>query len=136
MLLHTWLSSATAKPLNRVDASATCSVFEGGGLGQADHAVLGRVIGRTPGNADDAGDRRAIDDGTAAEPEHLAQLVLHAAPNAAQVDCHHAIPLVAADVSRFDAALHDASIVERGVEAPEAGHGSFDHGRHFFVIGD
>src|SRR5213594_370256 len=62
-------------------------------------------------------------------PKHLSQLVLHAAPNASQVDRHHAIPLVTADLSRVDAALHDASVVERGVEPPEREHGPVNHGR-------
>src|SRR5690348_6784713 len=63
---------------DRVNADATGGVFEGGRLGQAEHAVLGRVIGRPSGVADDAADRGAIDDGAAALPKHLAQLVLHA----------------------------------------------------------
>jgi len=62
--------------------------------------------------------------------------LLHAAPNASQVDRHHAIPLLTADLSRVDAALHDASVVERGVEPPERGHGPVNHGRHLGVIGD
>src|SRR5438477_3433160 len=45
---------------NRVDADATGGVFEGGRLGQAEHAVLSSVIGRQPRVADDAADRGAI----------------------------------------------------------------------------
>src|SRR5947209_9738058 len=112
--LHHWrLDRAWA---NRVDADATSGVFEGGRLGQAEHAVLGRGIGRQSWVADDAADRRAIDDRAAALLKHLAQLVLYAAPHAAQVDRHHAIPLVAADVSRVDTALHDACVVERRIQ--------------------
>jgi hypothetical protein len=42
--------------------------------------------------------------------------------------------LVAADISRFDTVLHDACVVERRIQVPEAGHGSFDQGRHLTVI--
>src|SRR6266487_5056496 len=130
--LHHWRLDRTWT--DRVDADATGSVFEGGSLGQADHAVLGSVIGRQSGVADDAADRRAIDNGAAALPEHLAQLLLHATPHTAQVDRHHAIPLVAADVSRFDTALHEARLLECGVQPPEADHRSFDHRCHLIVI--
>src|SRR5690348_15606142 len=47
--LHHWrLDRAWA---NRVDADATGGVFEGSRLGQAEHAVLGSVIGRQSGIA-------------------------------------------------------------------------------------
>jgi hypothetical protein len=51
-------------------------------------------------------------------PKHLAQLVLHAAPNAAHGYRHHALPLVGADVGRFGMGADDASIVQRGVQPP------------------
>ena len=48
--LHHWrLDCAWA---NRVDADAPGGVFEGGSLGQAEHPVLGGVIGRQSGVAD------------------------------------------------------------------------------------
>src|SRR5439155_22313009 len=85
---------------------------------------------------DDTADRRAIDDCAAALAEHLVQLVLHAAPDAAQVDGDHAIPFVAADLGGLHASLHDAGVVECSIEPSERGHGSVDHGRHLSVIGD
>nr|WP_236023053.1 hypothetical protein [Dictyobacter formicarum] len=120
---------------NRVDTDATGGVVEGGSLRQAEHAVLGGLIGPQSGIADDTANRRAIDNGTAALPEHLAQLVFHTAPHPAQVDCQHAIPLVAADVCRVSTALHDTRVVECRVQSPEAGHGSLDQGCHLIVIG-
>jgi hypothetical protein len=110
-------------------------VFESRGLGQAEDPVLRRVIGSQARIAYDAAERRAIDDRAAAIAEHLPELMLHAVPHAAKIDRDHPVPLIALDFRRVDAALHDAGVVEGGVEAPEPARGSLQHRGHLGVIG-
>ena len=55
------------------------------------HAVLGGVVGGAARQPDQPAERRAVDDRAAALFAHLPQLVLHARPDAAQVDRVHAV---------------------------------------------
>ena len=56
--------------------------------------MLGGVVGGAAGEADEAAERGAVDDRAAALRAHLAQLVLHAGPDAAQVDRVDAVEAV------------------------------------------
>jgi hypothetical protein len=87
-------------------------VFERSASGEADHAVLGCVIGGTAGKSDEAPKRGAVDDGAAALPAHLAQLVFHAGPNAAQVDRVHPVEDLGRLVGRVARRGLDPGIVE------------------------
>ena len=70
-------------------------VLERGGLGQADDAVLGRAVGRRADAADQARGGGQVDDRAAAPLlEHLGDLVLHAQPDAAQIDADDAIEFI------------------------------------------
>src|SRR5438270_6409306 len=91
-----------------VDPDAPLDVFQSRRPRQADHAVLGGDVGADPGVAGQRADRGVVDDRAASLALHLPQLVLHAAPHAAQVDPDHAIPLVAGTVGGRDALRHDA----------------------------
>ena len=99
-----------------VDADAAWRVFQCGAAGQADHSVLGGVVGRAAGDADQAAERRAVDDRAAALGAHLAQFVLHARPHPAQVDGVDPVE----DLGRFVGGVAgrdlDAGVVERHVE--------------------
>src|SRR5204863_1976099 len=79
---------------NGVDADAPRSVFQRRAFGQAENAMLGRMIGAALGTADQPADRRAVDDSAASLPTHLLQLVLHAGPDTTQVDRVHAIEIL------------------------------------------
>jgi hypothetical protein len=74
-------------------------------------------------SADEASQRRAVHDGPAALLAHLLQFKLHAAPHATQVDCHHAVVVVAGRVSRLGKNVLDAGIVVCGIQATESGNG-------------
>ena len=86
--------------IDRVHADAVLDVFQGRRPRQADHAVLGGDVGADAGVAGQRADRRVVDDRTAALAFHLPQLVLHAAPDAAQVDPDDAVPLLAGALGR------------------------------------
>src|SRR6266852_248597 len=70
-------------------------------LRQSDHSVLGCMVGCPAGDADQTANRRVVDDGAASLLAHLAQLVLHAVPDAAQIDRVNVLELFVADISHF-----------------------------------
>src|SRR3989442_14421419 len=57
---------------DRIDPYTARRVFERGASCEADHAVLGCVIGSTAGKSDEAPKRGAVDDGAATLPAHPA----------------------------------------------------------------
>src|SRR5712692_8649803 len=92
---------------DRVNADAPGGIFESSALGQPEHPVLGGVIDSAAGYAHESADRRAVDDGATSLPAHLEQFVLHATPDAAEIDRIHAVEIFAAGVSGFcDRTLH------------------------------
>lgn len=60
--------------------------------------MFGRMVDGTTGKANEAANRRVVDDGAAALPAHLQQLIFQAVPHAAQVDCIHPLELFAAGI--------------------------------------
>jgi hypothetical protein len=70
-------------------------------LRQPDHSVFGRMISCSARYTDQAADRGAVYDRAASLLAHLAQLVLHAVPDAAEIDRIHAIEFFAAGISGF-----------------------------------
>src|SRR5207253_9548952 len=106
---------------HRIDANAPRRIFKRGALGQADHAVLGRVVSRPAWQPDEASERGAVDDGAAALRAHLAKLVLHAGPDTAKIDGVHAIEVLGRLIGRVTWRHLYAGIVERHVQAAEAG---------------
>src|SRR6195256_586823 len=106
---------------NGVDADSPSGVFKRGAFGEAEHAMLGGVIDAAAGNPYETADRGVVHDRAAALLAHLAQLVLHAIPDAAKIDSVHAIKFLAARVGRFRDRRLDAGIVERRIEPPEGG---------------
>src|SRR5437660_9613846 len=71
---------------HRIDANSSGGIFERSALRQPDHSVLGCMVGCSAGDTDQTANRRVVDDGAASLLAHLAQLVLHAVPHAAQID--------------------------------------------------
>jgi hypothetical protein len=101
-------------------------IFERGTLRQPDHPVLGCQ----------AGNRRGVDDGAAALLAHLAQLVFHAVPDAAQIDRVHALEFFAADISHFHGRGYHAGVIERGIEATKGGYRLLDHCGYLSLVRD
>ena len=90
--------------------------------------MLAGVVGGAPGQADQAAEGGAVDDGAAPLPLHLEQLLLHEAPDAAQVD---RLDLVVALLGLLDQGAHgaeDAGVVVGHVEAAELRHGAVHGG--------
>src|SRR5881397_3319765 len=50
---------------HRIDANSSGSIFERSAFRQPDHSVLGCMIGRSTGDADQTTNRRVVDDGAA-----------------------------------------------------------------------
>ena len=87
-----------------------------------------------PGIASQRADRCVVDDRAVALTLHLPKLVLHATPDATQIDADDTVPLVPAGVGDGRDPRHHARIVERGVESAKLGDGAFDHSRHVRVV--
>src|SRR5207248_3263503 len=68
-----------------IDANASGGIFERRTLRQADHSMLGCMVDGTAREADQATNGRAVDDGTASMLANLAQLILHAVTDSAQI---------------------------------------------------
>src|SRR5207237_4229461 len=71
---------------HRIDANTSGGIFERSALRQPDHSVLGRMVGCAASDADQTANRRVVDDGAASLVPHLAELVFHTVPDAAQID--------------------------------------------------
>src|SRR5438876_6150699 len=76
-----------------IDANPSGGILERSTPGQPDHSMLGCMVYCSAREADQAANGRAVDDGTASLLTHLAQLVLHAVPDAAEIDRVNAINL-------------------------------------------
>jgi hypothetical protein len=116
---HRGLDGAGA---DRVDADASRGVLERGAAGEAEHAVFGGVVGGAPRQADEAAQRGAVDDRAVALRSHLRELVLHAGPDAAQVDCVDAVEELGRLVGGVGRRCLDPGVVERHVDSPEPLH--------------
>ena len=113
---------------HRIDPNATRRIVHRGALGQPDHAMLGRVIGRPARLADQPAERGTVDDGAAALGAHLEQLVFHAGPDTAQIDGGHGVEGRGRFIGQIAHRAQDTGIVERHVQATEGGDGALDHG--------
>src|SRR6266550_2596359 len=121
---------------HRIDANTSGGIFERSALRQPDHSVLGCMVGCAAGDADQTANRRVVDDGAASLLAHLAELVFHAVPDAAQIDPVHALELFATDVSHFHGRRLYASVIERRIEATKGGYSLLDHCCYFSLVSD
>src|SRR5689334_6439607 len=96
--------------------------------------MFGCMISGSTGYADQPTDGGAVDDGAAALLAHLAQLVLHAVPDAAEIDRIHAIKFFAAGISGFHSRRLHARIVEGRIQPAKGGNGLLDHGCHLRLV--
>src|SRR2546421_7575160 len=96
--------------------------------------MFGCVVYCSAREADQATNGRAVYDGTASLLTHLAQLVLHAVPDAAEIDRVHAIEFFAAGISGFNGRRLHASVVVRRIQATEGGYRLLDHCCHLTII--
>src|SRR5437868_13911871 len=94
------------------------------------------MVGCAAGNTDQTANRRVVDDRAASLLTHLAQLVFHAVPDAAQIDPVHALEFFAADISHFHGRRLYAGVVERGIEATKGGYRLRDHRCYFSFASD
>src|SRR6266568_7014982 len=121
---------------HRIDANSSGGIFERSALCQADHSVLGCMVGCAAGDTDQTANGGVVDNGAASLLAHLAELVFHAVPDAAQIDPVYAIEFFAADISHFHGRRLYAGVIERGIETPEGGYCLRDHRCHFSLVGD
>src|SRR6266567_3115764 len=121
---------------DRIDADAPGGIFESSALCQPEHPMLGGVIYCSASYAHESAERRAVDDGTTSLLAHLEQLVLHAAPDAAEIDHIHAVELFTAGISGFCERTLHASIVECRIQPSEGGDSLFDHRCHLTLVGN
>ena len=130
---HGGLDGARA---NSVDADAAGGVFDGGAEGQADDAMLGGVVGATAWEPDQPAERGAVDDRSGALGAHLGELVLHAGPDAAQIDGVDPVEHLGGLVGGVDGGGLDAGVVVGHVQAAERLDGPGDGGGDLVLVGD
>jgi hypothetical protein len=97
--------------------------------------MLGGVVSGAARQPDQAAERRAVDDGAAALFAHPAELVLHAGPDAAQIDRVHPVESLGRLVSGIDGRGLDAGVVEGEVESAEGIDRALDEGGDLRLIG-
>src|SRR3546814_12138164 len=99
-------------------SSDVCSsgLFQRRRFGQADDAVLGGDVSRQVRCADQAGDRRTIDDRAAAALEHLRNLEPHAVPDTGEIDTDDTVPVLGRAVGGQCRLAIKTGGVERTVE--------------------
>ena len=98
--------------------------------------MFGGVVGSAAGESDQAAERGAVDNGAAALRAQRPQLVLHAGPDAAQVDRVHAVEGLGRFVGGVGRRDLDAGVVEREVEPAEARHGPVYERGDLLLVGD
>src|SRR5690606_14250537 len=111
---------------DRVDAYALRAVVVRGGAGEADHRVLGRLVGAEARAALVAADAGGVYDRSAAVLAHHAQLLAQAQPDALDVHLEEPVEVGFAHLVQ-QPALRDAGVVERAVESAEPLDGRVDH---------
>src|SRR5438094_40484 len=121
---------------HRIDANSSGGIFERSALRQPDHSVLGCMVGRATGDADQTANRRVVDNGAASLLAHLAELVFHAVPDAAQIDPVHALELFAADISHFQGRRLYAGVIERRIESTKGRYSLLDHCCYLSLVSD
>src|SRR5437870_13032158 len=94
------------------------------------------MVGCSTGDADEAANRRVVDDSAASLLAHLAQLVFHAVPDAAQIDPVHALEFFAADLSHFHGRRLYARVIEGRIQATKGGDRLLDHRCYFGFVSD
>ena len=117
-----------------VDADVGSRELECRGARQADDPVLAGNVCGNPGEPDQAGDRRAVDDRAAALLLHLCDLVLHAQPHAFEVDRDDAVPVVLRAICGRRLLAFDACVVERAIDAAEGFDRAADRRTHVALL--
>src|SRR5215204_1629286 len=121
---------------DRVDADAAGRVLERGTLCEAEDAVFGGVVGRAARQPDQATKRRAVDDCAASLLAHLTKLVLHASPDAAEVDRVHAVEGLGRLLGGVRRRGLDPGVVEGEVEPAESRHATADEHGDLLLVRD
>ena len=121
---------------DRIDPNSSGGIFERSALREPDHAVLGCVVRCSTGDADQTTNRGVVDDRAASLLTHLAQLILHAVPDAAQIDSVYAIEFFAAGISQFHGRRLYAGVVERRIEATEGRYSLRNHRCYLSFVRD
>src|SRR5438874_9273390 len=121
---------------HRIDANSFGGIFERSALRQPDHSVLGCMVGCAARDADQTANRRVVDDSAASLLAHLAELVFHAVPDAAQIDPVHALELFATDVSHFHGRRLYAGVIERRIESTKGRYSLLDHCCYLSLVSD
>src|SRR6266704_1407796 len=121
---------------HRIDANSSGGIFERSALCQADHSVLGCMVGCAAGDTDQTANGGVVDNGAASLLAHLAELVFHAVPDAAQIDPVHALELFATDVSHFHGRRLYAGVIERRVKTTEGGYSLRNHRCYLRLVRD
>ena len=122
---------------HRVHPDPLPGIFEAAGLGQADYPVLGRNIGRVGRLRAKRADRADIDDGAlAALGQELANFILHAQHDRAQIDADHPVPHLHVGLGNRQDIGGDRGVVDRAIEPAEARNRLLDQGLDLVLLGD
>jgi hypothetical protein len=106
----------------RIHPHAPAGALQRRGAGQADHAVLGRGVGRHAGHPDHSRQCRVVDDRATARRQQRRNLVLEAVEDAGEVLVQLRAPRRAVDLVHHPSGVDAAGVVERPVEPAELCH--------------
>ena len=120
--------------INRVHTDAALDVFQGCRAGQAHYPMFRRDIGAYTGIASQRADGGVVDDRAAALALHLTQFMFHAAPQTAQINSDHAVPVFAGAVGCVGDAGHNSGVIKCGVKSAEVGNRALDHRGYLLVV--
>ncbi len=101
-----------------------------GGARQAEHRVLGGVVGRRPRQPALAGERPCVDHGTGSLGDHDRQDVAQPEEDAAHVDGHDPVEGLLVVLGQRADRPDDPGVVEEDVDRPEGLHGLGDVAPH------
>ena len=120
---------------DRVGADALAAELARPGLDHADHAELGRGVVGLAEVAVDADDGRGVEDAARVLGQHDVDDGLGAVVDALQVDVDDTVELVLAHLLELRV-LHDAGVVDQGVDPAPLGHDAVDHRGDAFLVRD
>ena len=121
---------------DRVDANVLVDVLDRGGFGETDDSVLARHVGRHVGLRQNPDGRGGVNDRAAALVEHDRYLLLHAQPDALEIDVDDPVPVLLADLMGRRLSRFDAGVVVGHVKPPVCGQRLADHVGYVACLGD
>src|SRR6266403_5384376 len=96
--------------------------------------MFGGLVCSALGAGHQSSNRRTVDDSATSLSEHLAQLELHAAPHAPQIDRYHSVEVFPGSIGGVRNSVLNAGIVVSCIEPPESSDSLLNHPLDLSVV--